>query len=438
MNASMRLGLCALLAAIAGEAAALTPEDLFEQRSPSIFVVHTFDKAGKRIASGSGVVIDRERVITNCHVLAKAARVRVSHGNASFGASLEFPDAERDLCQLRVRDLTAPAVPLANVAGVKIGQRVYAIGAPQGLELTLSDGLVSSLREIDEGKPPVIQTSTPVSPGSSGGGLFDANGNLIGITTFAFRGQQLNFAVPSDWVREVPERGKEALAKRKEAAEARAAAGKAGGSATVAALAPLDPSLPKEMPQPGDTWTYAVIDVLFKPGDRSRKYVHTVRNVNRGSIVEVVTLQGAEVSQSAFTADLGAVYRPRAEVLEVAPFATAFRRLQAGEQWGPLKIQGMESIAIASTNNEVPYAFENARVVGNERVTVPAGTFDSIRVELDGKISNVLLTGSSVMRGYTNFTQTVWYAPEVKRIVKLLAQGPSYSTAYELESYTLR
>lgn len=437
MNHPMRLVACLLLAVASSAANALSPEDLFEQRSPSIFVVHTYDKAGKKIATGSGVVIAQERVITNCHVLAKASVIRISRGNISLGATLEWPDPERDLCQLRVRDLSAPAVPLGNVASVKVGQRVYAIGAPQGLELTLSDGLVSSLREIDEGKPPVIQTSTPVSPGSSGGGLFDANGSLIGITTFAFRGQQLNFAVPIDWVREVPERGQQALAKRKEAAEARAAAGKAGASGALA-LAPVDPSLPKEMPQAGDSWTYVAVDVMFKPGDRSRKYVHTVRNVSRGSIVEVVTAQGAEPTQSAFTSELGAIYRPRADVVEVAPFATAFRKLQPGEQWGPLKVQGLDAISIASTNSEIPYTFEGARVVGTERITVAAGSFDSVRVDLDGKISNVLLTGSAVMRGYASFKQTVWYAPEVKRIVKLAAQGPGFSTAYELESYSLR
>lgn len=431
--------LCALLAGAALNAAALTPEELFEQRSASIFVVHTYDKSGKKLGSGSGVVTGREQVITNCHVLAKASSIRISRGNISLGATLEWPDPERDLCQLKVKDLTAPIVPFGKIASVKVGQRVYAIGAPQGLELTLSDGLVSSLRELDEGKPPLIQTSTPVSPGSSGGGLFDASGNLVGITTFAFRGQQLNFAVPIDWVSEVPERAKELLAKRKEAAEARAAARAAPTSGAVAGLAPIDPSLPAEMPQPGDTWTYVARDVMYKPTDRSRKFVHTVRNVTRGSIVEVVTVQGAPVAENAFSADFNAAYRPGSQMLEVAPFATAFRKLHAGEVFGSIRIAGLEPLLPAATG-DIPYAFDKARVVGAERVTVAAGTFDAMRLEIDGRVSNSIIGGGGgiVGRGYSEFKQTVWYAPQVKRVVKMLAEGGGFANAYELESYSLR
>jgi hypothetical protein len=85
------------------------------------------------------------------------------------------------------------------VKQLRIGQRVYAIGAPQGLELTISEGIVSSLREVPGGS--VIQTTAPISPGSSGGGLFDLSGRLVGIMTFQHRyGQNLNFALPADWI----------------------------------------------------------------------------------------------------------------------------------------------------------------------------------------------------------------------------------------------
>jgi len=84
-------------------------------------------------------------------------------------------------------------------SSLAVGERVYAIGAPEGLELTLSEGVISGLRDFDGAH--VIQTSAPVSPGSSGGGLFDAHGHLIGITTFSMKeGQNLNFALPTEWV----------------------------------------------------------------------------------------------------------------------------------------------------------------------------------------------------------------------------------------------
>jgi S1-C subfamily serine protease len=103
------------------------------------------------------------------------------------------------------RGYSAPAVVIGSTKTLKVGAKVYAIGAPKGLELTLSDGIVSSLREVDGGQ--YIQTTAAISPGSSGGGLFDENGALVGLTTFYLaEGQNLNFAVPVEWVKELPKR----------------------------------------------------------------------------------------------------------------------------------------------------------------------------------------------------------------------------------------
>jgi tetratricopeptide (TPR) repeat protein len=90
-------------------------------------------------------------------------------------------------------------VALRLSSTLAVGEHVYALGAPEGLELSLSEGLVSSLRSFDGLS--FIQTTAPISHGSSGGGLFDGQGSLIGITTFTFKdGQNLNFAIPSDLV----------------------------------------------------------------------------------------------------------------------------------------------------------------------------------------------------------------------------------------------
>ncbi len=82
---------CLLLVIAATPAVALTPEELFEQRSPSIYVVHTYDKAGKKLGTGSAVAIGREQMITNCHVLAKASSIAVSRGNITLGRRLNGP-----------------------------------------------------------------------------------------------------------------------------------------------------------------------------------------------------------------------------------------------------------------------------------------------------------------------------------------------------------
>lgn len=178
----------------------MNAEQLFAAVSGSVAMV-TVGTTG----IGSGVVVDRATVITNCHVAQRDGDLQVKVAGKTYSASINLADGEFDLCRLNVPGLDAAPVTLGSVGQVRTGQRVFAIGTPQGLELTLSDGIVSSLRQVPGGT--VLQTSAPVSPGSSGGGLFDVYGRLIGIVTFQHRfGQNLNFAVPVDWIGEMRER----------------------------------------------------------------------------------------------------------------------------------------------------------------------------------------------------------------------------------------
>ena len=189
---------------------AATPEEIFAKDSLSVVVVDVFGAQGKSIGLGSGVVIDVGQVITNCHVVQKGSSLQVRQSGKTFKATLKYADPDRDLCQLSVPALLAPAVSISTAKKLRVGQRVYAIGAPKGLELTLSEGLVSSLRQLEGSQ--YIQTSAAISPGSSGGGLFDDHGRLIGITTFQLaEGQNLNFALPADWIEQLPRRAQSAL-----------------------------------------------------------------------------------------------------------------------------------------------------------------------------------------------------------------------------------
>lgn len=177
-------------------------EDIFNQVSLSVVRINVANAAGVTVASGSGVVIGPGSVVTNCHVALRGEALEVTLNAASYSASVEVANEERDLCLLNVPGLVAPAVSLGSVDSLRAGQRVYAVGAPQGLDLTISDGIISALRDVPDGK--MIQTSAPVSPGSSGGGLFDTSGRMVGVVTFQTKvGQNLNFAVPADWVGEM-------------------------------------------------------------------------------------------------------------------------------------------------------------------------------------------------------------------------------------------
>ena len=238
-----RLLLCAALAVGATlPAAAMTAADVYARVSPSIWQVRTYDKDNLALGTGSAVVIAGETLITNCHVLKKAARFVIQRDNVALGGVLELWDVEHDICQIRARNLAAPAVALGDTARLVVGQPVYALGNPKGLELTLSNGLVSSLRRDAQQRLEAIQISAPISPGSSGGGLFDDEARLIGITSsgiVAEGAQNLNFARPVDDVRALPERHAAAQAK-KTAATNVATAAPAAAAAAVAGPALSD------------------------------------------------------------------------------------------------------------------------------------------------------------------------------------------------------
>ena len=174
-------------------------EALFTELAPSTARITIYDISGRAVGLGSGVVTGVGTVITSCHLATASGSLTVKVGAEQHSASVEIADEEYDLCRLSVTGLTAPAVSIGTAESLKTGQKVYAIGAPQGLDLTISDGIVSGMRQLPQGR--VIQTTAPISPGSSGGPLFDAYGRLVGIMTFQLRtGQNLNFAVPSDWI----------------------------------------------------------------------------------------------------------------------------------------------------------------------------------------------------------------------------------------------
>jgi hypothetical protein len=199
----MLIALAGAMASIAF--AAKTPERIFEEASKSVVVIHSYGADDKPINQGSGIVVGKESVITNCHVVEKSVYIKVPYQARLHTATVRNSDIDRDLCELQVSQLPAPRA-IVWTGALKVGQRVYAIGAPEGLELTISEGLVSSVREF-EGST-YIQTSAPISAGSSGGGLFDVEGRLVGITAFIVpEGQNINFALPASWIGELMARG---------------------------------------------------------------------------------------------------------------------------------------------------------------------------------------------------------------------------------------
>ena len=190
-----------------GDVHAKTASEVFDAVSSSVVVIRTYNSMGEDQGLGSGVVVAEGVVATNCHVIEDTAKIQVVYRRSNYPATLRHNDRDRDVCTLTVNALKAPAVVIGTTGSLKVGAKVYAVGAPQGLVLTLSEGIISSLRPVNGGQ--YLQISAPISPGSSGGGLFDDEAHLIGLPTFYLtEGQQLNFAVPVEWISELPKRHK--------------------------------------------------------------------------------------------------------------------------------------------------------------------------------------------------------------------------------------
>jgi S1-C subfamily serine protease len=138
-------------------------------------------------------------LLTNCHVVVGLPTIRILRDEEFYTfAELFSHDKYRDTCVLQaMRNVLRPIRRIKPFHGIDIGETVYAIGSPEGFTNTLSEGLVSGKRSDGIGN--LIQTTAPISNGSSGGGLFDARANLIGITTWRIEGSgQINLAIPVD------------------------------------------------------------------------------------------------------------------------------------------------------------------------------------------------------------------------------------------------
>lgn len=198
--------------AICGPASASASDEaqhVFAQVSPSVVTIIATINGGASVGQGSGVVVGHEQVATNCHVVSDADQLSVRHGAAELSARWIGADRSRDLCLLAVDGLQARPVSVRASASLLSGERVFAVGNPLGFGLSVTSGLVSHFPIVDGEQ--LILSSAPQSPGSSGGGLFDSEGRLIGLTTSVFSaGQNLNLALPADWINELADRGVQA------------------------------------------------------------------------------------------------------------------------------------------------------------------------------------------------------------------------------------
>jgi hypothetical protein len=410
---ALRTVLLAVGLSAAGGALALPPDEIFERTGPTVWALRALDADEKPLASASAVVIGPGRVVTSCQVLARARKVELRRANAIFEAKLEFPDVERDLCQLRADGLSAPAAAPGSARTLRPGKRIYVIGYTRGTEQSIADGLVAAVRDAGTHNERV-QTSVPAARGLLGAGLFDEDARLVGIVTASAKdAPNAAFALPADWLAEVPARGAATLAKR--AAPAAAASGGAPG-----------------MPAPGATWRYQYVD---------HKYQRTLQQFTVQATKAAGTTVEDSLAASGLDAQVATFQGPEAGFLQ--------RRLAAGQsllELSPYLLAANKDAAHSGFGK--PKGYPNSYLLVDwsvavsapdwETITVQAGTYKALRVTVKGQRSI-----SDVARRWVEpslFEYVIWYVPEIGRYARIrhkaeTASGPVADEAIELLEY---
>ena len=178
-----------------------TLPELVKRIKPSAVAIETFNSRGDRVSRGSGFFISADRVITNRHVIEGAyrAEVHLANGNVYNVRGVLAVDGEGDIALLQVDVPPGLVRPLEVVrTSPQEGESVVVVGNPFGLEGSVSNGIVSAVRDIPNfGR--IIQITAPISPGSSGSPVVNMQGQVIGVATLQVsEGQSLNFAIPSE------------------------------------------------------------------------------------------------------------------------------------------------------------------------------------------------------------------------------------------------
>ena len=380
----------------------LEPRDVFKLAELSVVVVLASDAKGNNNVQTSGVLIAALDVLTSCKGVADGADIVVTQEGALRPATVRHADLERDLCQLRMREpLPAARIAQSDTSAPlpQIGDDVYLVSAPRGLDRTFGRVMLSGLRQVPGTSARLLQMDGSPDSGSFGGGVFDQQGRLLGILTPQFRQSGTeSFAIPLAWAAELATRAPE----RPEAGAPQAAdpAPAAGGPAQDA----------RWHPTKGDRWRYRLIDGKRTVGTVSVEVIES----SGGRVRERITREGSagfraerEVSPELTTS----AFQPALTLpggytfLELSSYFPPGSMLTPGRSLG--QIPGEMYLLVLGQRNLV----WTTRVAGNERVRVPAGEFETWRIEAT--------TQDVGPHGPLRIKYRIWYSADMQRAVKI-------------------
>lgn len=180
-----------------------SPGAIAREQSKAVVVVEALDERGSVTGQGSGfIATPNGAVVSNLHVVQGASSVRVKLPSGDVYKTVDLVDVDdtKDIVIIKIKGFKLPTVTLGDSDKVETGDAIVAISSPEGLTNSLSTGVISGVRRLDTHR--VFQITAPISRGSSGGALFNSNGEIIGIVTSLLKsGQNINFAVPINYAR---------------------------------------------------------------------------------------------------------------------------------------------------------------------------------------------------------------------------------------------
>ena len=391
----------------------LAPDALFARVSPAVWVVQASDAQGKTLATGSAVATGAGTAVTSCQLLAKASSVALKRDNVSYGATLEYPDVERDLCQLRIANFAPPTPAIAPATALQVGMPLYIVGAPRGKELTLGIGMLAGVRRSGSGELEALQLASPAEAGLGGAGLFDAQGRLVGLlgTTPA-----ANLAMPSAWIAELPARGRVAI----ERLAALPPTATAGGTTTTATTAAGRPNIIEYQLHDRLTNTYRKVFYRADPATDDRISFNNGGWIEKpgGEVVSVTTAIAGEFDAAMPPGGWG-----KANLKEEAAWRTRY-----GSTFGGTRI-----------NMDL-----DATVMEDTVVNVGGKEMKAVRIEYRGFTQRFANAGAVVGNQYGAYKADVWFSPELGRVVRFEAQtrggtsGGAFQVRETLELISIR
>jgi len=194
------LAVCACGSTVKPPRARLTPKQMVERSKPAIVRIEVFGAGGRGIGTGFAIAKDG-LIVTNFHVIQGVARARVVlHDGSEYDVDRVVAiDEAHDLVVIGIAKGDMMVLEIGDSEAVSAGDPVFAIGNPLGADYTISDGLISAVRQFDE--LTMLQISAPISQGSSGGPLLNHYGEVIGVATWVSEaGQNLNFGMPAKYL----------------------------------------------------------------------------------------------------------------------------------------------------------------------------------------------------------------------------------------------